>query len=143
MESSISSKKLTKTRRILVKTTSLVHFLEEFSAWQFAFEINWPLVCFAASKSDSLVFPFKWNIGASDTSVFQLLNDIFLVSEILLGHEHYVQKMGDGPTGQMLTNDQQILVILSCLITTVLSFIFFRLERQQTMISTRKKYLMC
>ena len=35
LESSVSSKKWTKTRRILVKTNSL--------AWQFAFEINWPL----------------------------------------------------------------------------------------------------
>jgi hypothetical protein len=43
LESSISSKKQTKTRRIVVKTNSLVHFLEEFTAWQFAFEINWPL----------------------------------------------------------------------------------------------------
>ena len=30
--------------RILVKTNSFVCFLEEFMAWQFAFEINWPLV---------------------------------------------------------------------------------------------------
>ena len=44
MESSISSKKRTKTRRIVVKTNSFVRFLEEFMAWQFAFEINWPLV---------------------------------------------------------------------------------------------------
>ena len=36
--------KWTKTRRILVKTNSFVCFLEEFTAWQFAFEINWPLV---------------------------------------------------------------------------------------------------
>ena len=39
-----SSKKRTKTRRILVKTNSFVPFLKESSAWQFAFEINWPLV---------------------------------------------------------------------------------------------------
>ena len=32
--------KRTKTRRILVKTNSFVRFLEESSAWQFAFEIN-------------------------------------------------------------------------------------------------------
>ena len=43
MVSSISSKKWTKTRRIVVKTNSFVSFLEEFTAWQFAFEINWPL----------------------------------------------------------------------------------------------------
>ena len=40
-----SSKKRTKTRRILVKTNSFIRFLEEFMAWQFAFEINWPLAC--------------------------------------------------------------------------------------------------
>ena len=34
----------TKTRRKLVKTNSFVRFLEEFTAWQFAFKINWPLV---------------------------------------------------------------------------------------------------
>ena len=39
-----SSKKQTKTRGILVKTNSFVRFLEESSAWQFAFEINWPLI---------------------------------------------------------------------------------------------------
>ena len=38
-----SPKKRTKTRRILVKTNSFVRFLGESSAWQFAFEINWPL----------------------------------------------------------------------------------------------------
>ena len=43
METSISSKKQTKTHRILVKTNSFVRFCEEFMAWQFAFEINWPL----------------------------------------------------------------------------------------------------
>ena len=43
MKSSISSTKWTKTRLILVKTNSFVRFLEEFMAWQFAFEINWPL----------------------------------------------------------------------------------------------------
>ena len=49
-----SSKKRTKTRRILVKTNSFVRFLEESSAWQFAFEINWPLIkvsCFGKLKS--------------------------------------------------------------------------------------------
>ena len=40
---SISSKKRTKTLRIVVKTNSFVHFLEESTAWQFAFEIIWPL----------------------------------------------------------------------------------------------------
>ena len=43
MVSSISSKKQTKTRSIVVKTNSFVRFLEEFRAWQFAFKINWPL----------------------------------------------------------------------------------------------------
>ena len=37
-------KKRTKTRRIVVKTNSFVRFLEEFTAWQFAFEIIWPLL---------------------------------------------------------------------------------------------------
>ena len=41
--SSISSKKQTETRRIVVKTNSFVRFLEEFTAWQFAFKIIWPL----------------------------------------------------------------------------------------------------
>ena len=40
---SISSKKRTKTRRIVIKMNLYVRFLEEFKAWQFAFEINWPL----------------------------------------------------------------------------------------------------
>ena len=40
---SISSKKRTKTRHIVVKTNSLVLFLEEITAWQIAFQINWPL----------------------------------------------------------------------------------------------------
>ena len=39
----ISSKKRTKTRRIEVIPNSFVRFLEEFTAWQFAFKINWPL----------------------------------------------------------------------------------------------------
>ena len=42
--SSIPSKKRTKTCRIVVKTNSFVRFLEEFTAWKFALEINWPLV---------------------------------------------------------------------------------------------------
>ena len=28
---------------IVVKSNSFVHFLEEFTAWQFAFEVYWPL----------------------------------------------------------------------------------------------------
>ena len=40
---SISSKKRTKTCCTVVKTNSFVRFLKEFMAWQFAFEINWPL----------------------------------------------------------------------------------------------------
>ena len=35
--------KMNKIRRILVKMNSFVRFLEEFTTWQFAFEINWPL----------------------------------------------------------------------------------------------------
>ena len=38
-----TSKKWTKTRRIVVKTNSFVRFLEDFTAWQFAFEVIWPL----------------------------------------------------------------------------------------------------
>ena len=43
MESSICSKIWTKTCCILVKMNSFVLFLEEFSAWQFTFNFNWPL----------------------------------------------------------------------------------------------------
>ena len=49
LQSSISSKKQTKTGRILVKMNSFVCFLEEF-----AFEINWPL----AWSCDILKFMF-------------------------------------------------------------------------------------
>ena len=45
----ISFKKPTKTRCILAKTNSFVRFLEEFTAWQFAFEINWPLAMYFIS----------------------------------------------------------------------------------------------
>ena len=38
--------KWTKTCRILVKMNEFIHFLEEFTAWQLAFEINWPLPLF-------------------------------------------------------------------------------------------------
>ena len=38
-----SPKKRTKTRRTVVKTNSFVRFLGESLAWQFVFEINWPL----------------------------------------------------------------------------------------------------
>ena len=38
-----SSKIRTKTHSILVKTNLFFRFLEESSAWQFAFEIKWPL----------------------------------------------------------------------------------------------------
>ena len=41
MVSSISSKKHTKSRHRVLKTNSFVRFLEEFTAWQFAFEIIW------------------------------------------------------------------------------------------------------
>ena len=36
--------KMNKYSRIVVKKNSFVSFLEEFTAWQFAFKINWPLV---------------------------------------------------------------------------------------------------
>ena len=44
LESSILSKKWTKTCRILLKTNSFICFSEEFTAWQFAFKIKWPLI---------------------------------------------------------------------------------------------------
>ena len=48
MVSSISSKKTNENKSssgiIVVKLNSFVHFLEEFTAWQFAFEFYWPLV---------------------------------------------------------------------------------------------------
>ena len=44
MESSISSKKQTKTHRIVVKTNLFVHFLEENDDPKNHFEIKWPLV---------------------------------------------------------------------------------------------------
>ena len=55
--SSISSEKRMNTHRIVyvVKTNSFVHFLEEFTTWQFAFEINWPL----SRKKDAL---FRWEL---------------------------------------------------------------------------------
>ena len=56
--SSISSKKQTKTRRIVVKTNSFVRFLEEFMAWQFAFEINCPLVTKILRLLNSCVYFF-------------------------------------------------------------------------------------
>ena len=40
---SVSSKTRTKTHRIAVKANSLIHFLEDFTALQFAFKINQPL----------------------------------------------------------------------------------------------------
>ena len=50
--SSISSKKRTKTRRLVVNTNSFVHFLEEFTTWQFAFEINWALAEMLATEQN-------------------------------------------------------------------------------------------
>ena len=55
MRSSISSKKRTKTSRILVKTNSFVRFLEEIDDPKNHFEITWPLkhhtwVCFHIFK---------------------------------------------------------------------------------------------
>ena len=38
-----SSKKWMKTSCTVVKTNLFICFLEEFTTWQFAFEINWPL----------------------------------------------------------------------------------------------------
>ena len=60
MVSSISSKKRTKTHCIVVQTNSFVCFLEEFTAWQFAFEINWPLAIafFQISQIFWLIVPF-------------------------------------------------------------------------------------
>ena len=43
MLTSISSKKTNKNTLHSSKTNSFVCFLEEFTAWQFAFEIYWPL----------------------------------------------------------------------------------------------------
>ena len=45
-----SSKKQMKTRCTLGKTNSFVCYLEESLAWQFAFEINWPLFVNAQTK---------------------------------------------------------------------------------------------
>ena len=44
MVSSISSETQTIICGIVVKRNSFFVFLEEFTAWQFAFEINWPLI---------------------------------------------------------------------------------------------------
>ena len=52
--SSISYKKRTKKRRIVVK---FVCFLEEFTAWQFAFQIIWPLTKKRTTKKE---FDERW-----------------------------------------------------------------------------------
>ena len=63
-----SSKKWTKTRRILVKTNSFVCFLEESLAWPFAFEINWPL---SSYKIDHWVsWLWSWQMHAWCQAVF-------------------------------------------------------------------------
>ena len=64
MESSISSKKRTKTCRIMVKTNSFVRFLEEFTAWQFAFKINWPLEAWG-KKCET----FRWFFGVWEDKI--------------------------------------------------------------------------
>ena len=60
-----SPKKRTKTRRILVKMNSFVCFLGESSAWQFAFEINWPLEGFR----DNPTYPIS-NPDGHDREVY-------------------------------------------------------------------------
>ena len=55
-----------KTGRTVVRTNSFVRFLEEFTTWQFAFEINWPLhfaaayrICLTAFLNISICISFK------------------------------------------------------------------------------------
>ena len=69
LESSISSKKRTKTCCILVKMNSFVRFLEEFTACQFAFEIYWPL------HGTVQIFLESVNFSVSGTSDFFCQNE--------------------------------------------------------------------
>ena len=67
MVSSISSKKWMKTRCI-VEMNSFLCFLEEFTAWQFAFEINWPLgaqsfYTFSLAYWHCCLAGELWNVG--------------------------------------------------------------------------------
>jgi hypothetical protein len=55
-----------KTRCIVVKTNSFVRFLEEFTPWQFAFEINWPL----KSTANQAYLPRKWAKWAKLAALF-------------------------------------------------------------------------
>ena len=63
--SSISSKIWTKTSRIVVKLNSFVRFLEEFTVWQFAFKINWPLVVNAVGCMFFLYYAMNIVVGTT------------------------------------------------------------------------------
>ena len=83
MVSSISSKKWMKTRCI-VKMNSFVCFLEEFTAWQFAFEINWPLgaqsfYTFSLAYWHCCLAGELWNVGGQ-------LESRFIASKCNRGH---------------------------------------------------------
>ena len=92
--SSISSEKRTKTHRIVVKTNSFVRFLEEFTAWQFAFEIIWPLcpnsqnenvvLRYWVSQSwcyfDAIQNVFQWKMLYTHYAVSQKFRDILFMT---------------------------------------------------------------
>ena len=82
--SSKSSKNQTKEFILTTSTNSFVHFLGESSAWQFAFENNWPLA-----------------------------NDVLLVSKILLRYEEALRPrtLEISHVSQILTHEPQILVL--------------------------------
>ena len=87
-----SSKKQTKTRRILVKTNSFVRFLEESSAWQLAFEINWPLRMVKNSANVVWERPLRqWILFGSSWLVEQFFRrkESLLVSSFLLKDSPY------------------------------------------------------
>ena len=101
---SISSKKRTKTHLIVVKTNSFVRFLEEFTAWQFAFKINWPLVLYCNYNckyiGSKLYIPrtmkLKWILNlicfladlAFKTAALLTISAVLLKSSTLFSHFH-------------------------------------------------------
>ena len=101
-----SSKKWTKTRRILVKTNSFVRFLEESSAWQFAFKIKWPLVTFSGELKRRTLLQKGYQ---------PLVLNTWLVWEIQTPYKNFDQKLsslGNKSLGKKLYRADSIHTVL-------------------------------
>ena len=126
MVSSISFKKWTKTCRIVVKTNSFVRYLEEFTTWQFSFEIKWLL------QKTMAIWPISMKYWSKVTNL-QRQNKRKLV--LFLQRQVFYENWSDENKVMVVVTQNILKLCLSFTITHQWFKFTYKLRRENTIIT--------